>query len=216
MRVTFQCATDTITKAWMTRELFAEWPVEFDQDMMKQNRKVLLTLNCLAHDEHLLLTVATILFLPSNATSKIQPLDMGIIHALKVSYRQHVIQRMPIALDQAGADAPLRISLFVAVEMLKAVWIELSAEGIVNCFHKAYGPRNDVERPCDLTQVELWQRVVDVQLARRDIAWNYFVSADDNAETAEPCTDEVITREGEHCPKVKTLKKMLRTCHQLP
>ncbi|KAH7934245.1 hypothetical protein HPB49_023693 [Dermacentor silvarum] len=71
-------------KAWMTHELFAEWLVGFNQDM-KHNAKVLLVLdNCLAHHVQLSLTEVTILFLPPNATSKIQPLDMGITHAFKV------------------------------------------------------------------------------------------------------------------------------------
>ncbi|KAH7950378.1 hypothetical protein HPB49_023314 [Dermacentor silvarum] len=84
----------------MTRELFAEWLDEFDQDMMTQNRKVLLVLDsCLAQ---LSPTMVTIFYA--------NECDMDIIHVLMVL----------IALDRADADVPLCISSFTAVEMLKA------------------------------------------------------------------------------------------------
>ncbi|KAH7951172.1 hypothetical protein HPB52_006040 [Rhipicephalus sanguineus] len=42
---------------------------------------------------------------------------------------------------------------------------------------------------------DLWQRVVDSDMGGRDICWDDFVLADDDADTAEPCTDEGIVNE---------------------
>ncbi|KAH7969996.1 hypothetical protein HPB52_023659 [Rhipicephalus sanguineus] len=42
---------------------------------------------------------------------------------------------------------------------------------------------------------DLWQRVVDSDMGGRDICWDDFVMADDDADTAEPCTDEDIVIE---------------------
>ncbi|EEC00659.1 centromere protein B, putative [Ixodes scapularis] len=185
----------------MSRDLFAEWLVEFDRDMARKNRKVLLVLdNCAAHHVQLSLSAVTVLFLPPNATCKIQPLDMGIIHAFKVCYRRRVIQRLLIAIDRPDAAMPVRISLLAAVEMLKAAWMELTAECIADCFRKAgfMGPGTEdaIDHPQEgRSHEDLWQRVVDTQLAGPDVAWDDFVSADDDADIAEPCTDEAIVRE---------------------
>nr|XP_050028221.2 tigger transposable element-derived protein 6-like [Dermacentor andersoni] len=186
------------TKAWMSRDLFAEWLVEFHRDMARKNRKVLLVLdNCAAHHVQPSLSAVTVLFLLPNATCKIQPLDMGIIHAFKVCYQRRVIQRLLIAIDAA---MPVRISLLAAVDMLKAAWMELTAECIENCFRKAgfMGPGTEdaINHPPEgRSHEELWQRVVDTQLAGPDVAWDDFVSADDDTDIAEPCTDEAIVRE---------------------
>lgn len=106
---------------------------------------------------------------------------------------------MLIALDRAGANVPLQVSLFTCVEMLKAAWIEqLTVEGIVNCFRKVgfMVPRimDDVKRSRDLIQVELRQCVIGVQLAGPDVAGTDFVGADNDAEIAELCSDKAIAR----------------------
>ncbi|XP_065299391.1 tigger transposable element-derived protein 6-like [Dermacentor albipictus] len=95
---------------------------------------------------------------------------------------------------------PVRISLLAAVDMLKAAWMELTAECIENCLRKAgfMGPGTEDAIDHSLegrSDEDLWQRVADTQLAGPDVAWNDFVSADDDADIAEPCTDEAIVRE---------------------
>lgn len=111
----------------MTSDLFAKWLVEFNCHMAWKNRKVLLILsNCLAHYDHLHLIMVAMLFLPPNSTSKMQPLVMGITHAFKVCYRRCVTQHMLIAIDRPAINVALQISPFMAVEMLKAAWVELT------------------------------------------------------------------------------------------
>ncbi|XP_064468388.1 tigger transposable element-derived protein 6-like [Ornithodoros turicata] len=170
-------------KAWMTRDLFAEWFAEFDHDMARQKGKVLLVLdNCAAHHVKPSLAAVTVLFLPPNATSKIQPLDLGIIHAFKVCYRRRLVQRLLIAIDRPTVNIPLRISMFGAVEMIKASWMEISRQydAVVDACQQ------------DGLHKELWKRVVDADLADPSIGWDDFVGADDGADIAEPFTDEGI------------------------
>ncbi|XP_065286853.1 tigger transposable element-derived protein 6-like [Dermacentor albipictus] len=95
---------------------------------------------------------------------------------------------------------PVHISLLAAVDMLKAAWMELTAECIENCFRKAgfmgTGTEDAIDHPPEgRSHEDLWQRVVDTQLAAPDVAWDDLVSADDDADIAEPCTDEAIVRE---------------------
>lgn len=40
----------------------------------------------------------------------------------------------------------------------------------------------------------LWRCITDGELAGPDVAWDDFIHADDDADIAEPCTDESIIR----------------------
>ena len=77
----------------MTKALF-EWPHSFNSRMLRKGRRAILLLeNCTAHGtrtevETLNLSSTKIIFLPPNTTSMIQPCDVGIIAALKCSYRR--------------------------------------------------------------------------------------------------------------------------------
>ena len=84
-------------KAWMLTTLFQEWLQEFDyQISIKHNRqRVLLLLdNCTSHklDSNLILENVEVYFLLPNTTSKLQPMDSGIIMSFKKHYRHHHIR----------------------------------------------------------------------------------------------------------------------------
>ncbi|KAH6947022.1 hypothetical protein HPB50_016724 [Hyalomma asiaticum] len=107
---------------------------------------------------------------------------------------------MLIAVDRPAANLPLRVSLYSALEMVKASWAELMATCVQNCFRKAgfadVGPDADPEASEeDHSGGNLWQRVVDSDVGGRDICWDDFVTANDDADTAEPCTDVGIVNE---------------------
>ena len=66
-------------KTWMTSSMFEQWIKDLDRSMTRQKRKILLFVdNCLAHPHIQNLKSVTLLFLPPNTTSKIQPMDQGI------------------------------------------------------------------------------------------------------------------------------------------
>ncbi|KAH9361466.1 hypothetical protein HPB48_004591 [Haemaphysalis longicornis] len=122
----------------MMRDLFADWLSEFDRDIQRQGRRLLRGMdNCSAHHVQTSLTTVTLLFLPPNTTSKVQLLDLGIIRALKASYRPRVVEHLVIAVDRPAANLPLRGSLYSAVEIMKAAWSEVIATCVRNCFRKA-------------------------------------------------------------------------------
>ncbi|XP_050064726.1 tigger transposable element-derived protein 4-like [Aphis gossypii] len=82
-------------------------------EFVKQKRNVLLFVdNCPAHPKEITLTNIKLVFFPPNATSKLQPLDQGVIKVLKQKY--HAIHYVSIA------------------------WDEIKPEVIKNCFNKAY------------------------------------------------------------------------------
>ncbi|KAH6941761.1 hypothetical protein HPB50_023567 [Hyalomma asiaticum] len=84
--------------------------------------------------------------------------------------------------------------------MVKASWAEVTATCVQNCFRKAgfadVGPDADPEASEeDHSGGDLWQLVVNSDMGGRDMCWDDFVTADDDADTAEPCTDEGIVNE---------------------
>jgi len=83
-------------KAWMLTTTFQEWLQEFDYQVGQKHRgeRVLLLLdNCSSHKtENLTLSYVDVYFLPPNTTSKLQPMDAGIIMAFKKYYRHYHIR----------------------------------------------------------------------------------------------------------------------------
>ncbi|KAH9365768.1 hypothetical protein HPB48_016846 [Haemaphysalis longicornis] len=157
-------------KAWMMRDLFADWLSEFDRDNQRQGRHGRLGMdNCSAHRVQTFLMEVTLLFLSPNTTSKEQPLDVGITHAFKASYKPRVVERMVIAVDRPAANLPLRGSLYSSVEMVKSAWSEVTATCVRNCFRKAGFVDTQPEAEPDASDGQsggdLWQRVIDSDMA---------------------------------------------------
>ena len=79
-------------KAWMTSVIFETWLKKFDKHMGCKGRKVLLFLdNATSHSDVQLCNVKS-KYLPANTTSILQPLDQGIILAMKQKYRKKQLQ----------------------------------------------------------------------------------------------------------------------------
>jgi len=85
------------------------------------------------------LSNVTLIFLPANTTSVVQPLDQGIISAFKASYRRYLVCD---TIEQLDSDADLTIAK-IKPDMLKVVkWVRASAKGLTldtirNCWFKA-------------------------------------------------------------------------------
>ena len=79
-----------------------------------------------------------IIFLPKNTTSKLQPLDAGIIKNFKVFYLKQLLQHV-LARIKSGSKASDVIS---SVDLLKSIgwvmnaWRKVKKETIANCFSK--------------------------------------------------------------------------------
>ena len=84
------------SKAWMLSTLFQEWLQDFDDIVGQKHggqRVLLLIDNCSSHKlENLTLSYIEVYFLPSNTTSKLQPMDTRIIMAFKKHYRHYYIR----------------------------------------------------------------------------------------------------------------------------
>ncbi|GBM09690.1 hypothetical protein AVEN_186399-1 [Araneus ventricosus] len=106
----------------MTSSIFEEWLVNFDKKMRNQARKFLLVLdNATCHVHGAQLKNVKLLFLPPNTTSKLQPLDHGVIKCFKMEYRQcalrHVIARMDGC--ESASELSKKISVGDALDLLE-------------------------------------------------------------------------------------------------
>jgi hypothetical protein len=80
--------------AWMTANIFEKWLRILNNKFIMNNRRILLIIdNCSAHPD-IQLSNIKLAFLPPNSTSRLQPLDAGIIHAVKVAYRRNFLQHI--------------------------------------------------------------------------------------------------------------------------
>lgn len=131
-------------KAWMTTEIFMTWLEGFNKTMRARKRKVLLFVdNAPSHPHnHPLMSHVKLVFLPANTTSVLQPLDQGIIQAMKLQYRKRVVSKILAEIDKDVEASKLAKTITV----LDAVhWIGDSVKAIrpstvTKCFAKAGFP----------------------------------------------------------------------------
>ena len=129
-------------KAWMVTEIMSEWLRWFDNQMA--GRKVILLLdNFRAHESAVAeleampygsgLTNIEICWLPRNTTSRLQPLDQGIIASFKAKYRKRWITFM-LEQHEIGRN-PLRfMNVLKVVQWSIQAWDEVTATTITNCW----------------------------------------------------------------------------------
>ncbi|CAK1582598.1 unnamed protein product [Parnassius mnemosyne] len=78
----------------MTGLRFINWLKVLDDHIQIKCRRIIFFIdNCPAHSKDIELKNITLVFLPPNATSKLQPMDQGIIKVLKQGYRTRLIHR---------------------------------------------------------------------------------------------------------------------------
>ncbi|KAG0442204.1 Tigger transposable element-derived protein 1 [Dictyocoela muelleri] len=105
--------------------------------MLSQGRRILLLLDnapvhCIDHN----CKAIELLFLPPNCTSKIQPLDQGIIRSFKSNYRHFLLRSLNLLHEKnQDLDFEKLKSKFTLVQSLPIIigsWSEVSSETILN------------------------------------------------------------------------------------
>lgn len=99
-----------------------------------------------------------------------QPLNMGTVRAVKACYLQCTVQRMLMAIDRLDANLPLCVNFVNAVEMIRALRMEVTTQCIQNCYRKTgfMDPnRVDEDHTVDSNtpnEQDLWDLVINVPL----------------------------------------------------
>ena len=142
---TLPCRYRSQKKSWMSGELFEEWVRELDRKFSVSKRKIALIIdNCTAHPHVENLEWVELIFLPPNTTSQTQPMDQGIIRALKAKYRSLAVRKMIKALDEK-ASIP-KFSILAAMFMLRKAWDDIADQTFTNCFRKSGISQKDAQK----------------------------------------------------------------------
>lgn len=185
------CVYKANKKAWMTGEFFREFLTQLDRKMASKNRKVLLFIDqCSAHPKEVVLPHVKVVFLPANTTSRLQPLDAGIIKNIKHHFKGMLVRRLLAKINRKDED--LQISLLDAVHFLAMSWDRVTADTIANCFRKCgfFSPAMTVSpEPEEPPAIEEWDEL-GVECSSHD-----FITVDDDLATCGTRTIEDIVDE---------------------
>ena len=90
-----------------------------------------------------------IVFLPKNTTSRLQPLDAGIIQNFKVNYRKRLVKYVLARIQEDAWKTQIvkGVDVLVAIRWIQEVWKEVSNSTIKNCFEKC-GIKGEDELIC--------------------------------------------------------------------
>lgn len=184
-------------KAWMNGKVFGDWLKQTNNAMKKKRKHILLFIdNCTAHGDIPALTNIKVMFLPKNTTSKLQPLDQGIIQNFKTKYRKNVVRQF---LNDLECQSPTNISVLDAMWMITKAWDNVDDKTIVNCFKKSGFQVSDLNQNQDEDELEVqlpepiegcWPRVREA--LNVDLAFEDYVNVDDDIAICGELTDAEI------------------------
>ena len=127
-------------KAWMSSEIMGDILKNLNKKLIREKRKILLLLdNAPSHDPEFVGKFSNIkvVFLPANTTSKLQPLDAGIIKNFKVLYRGALLCYVVLQLDSTELSASRitqTVDVLMAIRWIKIAWEQVKSSVIANCF----------------------------------------------------------------------------------
>ncbi|KXN64662.1 DDE-domain-containing protein [Conidiobolus coronatus NRRL 28638] len=120
--------------AWIDLDIFKHWLEWFENKMRNENRKHAHFSKCDICD-YVNLEYVKVLYLPPNSTSKIQPLDKGIIKNFKDYYKNRLNNYTLNRLLNNTPD-PQCITIYDSLVMANEVWEnDVKLKTIVNCFN---------------------------------------------------------------------------------
>jgi DDE superfamily endonuclease/Tc5 transposase DNA-binding domain len=175
-------------RAWMTGEFFDLFLRRFNQHV---GRKVLLLIdNAPSHKfkaENY--PNVEIVPLPPNTTSKLQPLDAGIIASFKKHYRRYQL-RHAINLVDIGRN-PYQVSQLEGMRWSRRAWMEIDESVFVNCWrhtcllvaeHDAMETDDSELTPVDQAFVEEYRDAVDYLGIRNAMPLDNFLNPAEEEE----------------------------------
>ena len=126
----------------MTGEIMVSVLTKLNHRLSGSGRSILLLMdNAGCHPESLKEKFSNIkiVFLPANTTSRLQPLDLGIIQNFEVHYRTLFLRYILSKIDECetASDVVQSVNILVAIRWIAQAWLKVKAETISKCFRKA-------------------------------------------------------------------------------
>ena len=147
----------------MTGDILDSVLTAFNLKMRTQGRSVALLFDnagCHPQDLQGKYSNIKIVFLPPNTTSKLQPLDLGIICNFKCHYRRFLLQYVISKIDSCSSatEVTSSINVLVAIRWVALAWREVKSSTIVKCFKHA-GVLNDGSNVHALSEEDPFQDI---------------------------------------------------------
>ncbi len=179
-------------KAWMTGEIFEECLRKFDKKMRHLKRHALVFLdNATSHHVAALekeLKNTKLQFLPPNTTSKLQPLDQGIIRSWKAKYKHLLLTRIVSNIDsgETATEIAKSINILDVCRWSASAWDSVTAITIRNCFKKA-GFHQDAQEDDDEDDLPLQALINRIPTA--ELSADEFPAIEDEIPSSEHYSD---------------------------
>ena len=165
----------------------------FNRKLIFEDRKVILFLdNATCHPESMIgkFSQIKIVFLPKNTTSRLQPLDAGIIRNFKVKYRKRLVkyELSRIREDTSATQIVKGVDVIMAIRWLQEAWKEVTNLTIKNYFEKC-GIKGDDELIEGQEDDDLEFEALVRELTT-DISAAEYANFDENVQASEPMINE--------------------------
>ena len=132
-----------------------------------------------------------VVFLPKNATSRLQPLDAGIIRNFKLKYCKKLLNFVILRINDNGkaADIIQEVDVLKVISWIKSAWGEVSEEAMVNCFKKCGFRKNqtDVQLTDFAEEEEEFESLV--KELSTDVSAAEYINFDREVVTSQPSID---------------------------
>ena len=177
-------------KAWMRTEIMEVVLGILDRNVQLEGRKVILFLdNAPCHPDTLQSRLKNIklIFLPKCTTSRLQPLDAGIIRAFKCKYRKLLMKYVVARIDEGknASEIIKYVNIAQAIHWLQVAWKDISKETILPCFQKCGFEKSECHSVSGEGEVDEEFESLLAQLREDDdITVEDFITFDDNLTTS--------------------------------
>ena len=128
-----------------------------------------------------------IIFLPKNTTSRLQPLDAGIIRNFKVKYRKSLVKYVLSRINDnvSASDIIKDVNILMAIRWVQRAWKDVLPSTMKHCFEKCGFRKSDADL-IEEDDEEDPEFSALVQELCPDLSAGEYVDFDENVSTAEP------------------------------
>ena len=136
------CSYFSQPKAWMDFNILDDVLSKLNRKLARENRNVILFLDnapCHPPDMKGKYDHIKIVFFPPNCTSRLQPLDLGIIQTIKHKYMKLMLTHVVSKIDDCDSATEVckSVDLLQAIRWIGQAWETVSESTIKKCFVKA-------------------------------------------------------------------------------
>ncbi|KAI6658711.1 Tigger transposable element-derived protein 6-like [Oopsacas minuta] len=176
----------------MTSKIFVDWMKRTNQKFRFGNRNVLIFVdNCSSHPD-VEASNLRLVFLPPNTTSKLRPMDAGIIQSVKINYRKRVIRHLISRMEACNTASELvkLVNILDAILWIKDVWSNLSITTIQKCFTKCGFQRQIEASESDILASPFEEIMRETEFILDGITLSQFATFDNNLATFATSRDD--------------------------